>query len=93
MQSMASTYSGHDGDPALDKGWVSKEIAEGVSTTQLAVGVGTVTTTPGAEGCVVPSPPLLRAPRRDRCEVSRLRLSTVPAFLHKEAETVERFQP
>ena len=38
MQSMASTYNGHSGNSSIDKRWVTTELAEGVDTSQLAVG-------------------------------------------------------
>ena len=38
MQSMASTYNGHGGNSSIDKYWVTTELAEGVDTSQLAVG-------------------------------------------------------
>lgn len=50
MQSMASTYSGHDGNATIDMMWVTRETVQSVSAEQLAVGIGTATTSPGAEG-------------------------------------------
>ena len=50
MQSMASTYNGHRGNSSIDKYWVTTELAEGVDTSQLAV--GTIIILPsGVNGC------------------------------------------